>query len=111
MPFTVDVEAMTDKPGKPSIVSMDPAKPPVKQIPHMAFPKVVYMHPKEPFRVVIHRNTQHEIVHEEHIPSENLTRAVSDEKELAKALKEGWVKEPYVTPAEPDPNAHLYVKS
>ena len=108
MPFTVDVEAMTDRPGKPAIVSMDPAKPPVKQIPHMEYPRVVYLHPKEPYKIIIHRNTQHEIVEEERIPSEHLTRVVNDAKELAQALKDGWVKEPYISQPPPDPNAHLY---
>ncbi|HWH56110.1 MAG TPA: hypothetical protein VN682_00695 [Terriglobales bacterium] len=108
MPYTVDVEKMSDRPGKPAIPSMDPAKPPVKAIPFMEFPKVVYMHPKEAYRVVIHRNAQHEIVEQEHIPSEHLTRVVADAKELTAALKEGWVKQPYIAQPPPDPNAHLY---
>ena len=108
MPFTVDEDALKDKPGKPAIISMDPAKPPVKPIPFSEYPRVVYKHPTEPYRVVIHRNTQHEIVEEEHIPSEHLCRMVNDAKELSAALKEGWVKEPYIAPALPDPNANLY---
>lgn len=108
MPFAVDDEAMTDRPGKAAIVSMDPAKPPVKQIPHAEYPRVVYRHPKEPFKVIVHRNTQHEIVEEERVPSEHLSKVVNDAKELAVALKDGWVKEPYIPQAPPDPNANLY---
>lgn len=108
MPFAVDNEAMTDRPGKPAIVSMDPAKPPVIQIPYAEYPKVVYMHPKDPYRIVIHRNAQHEIVEEERIPSEHLSKVVDNKDELAKALKDGWLKEPYVPQAPADPNANLY---
>ena len=61
-----------------------------------------------PYKIIEHRNTQHELVQTERVPSEHLTRIVADEKELAKALKEGWVKEPYIAAALPDPNASLY---
>lgn len=108
MPFTIDEERMKGNEQTQQIQSLDPAKPPLKHIPHAEFPKVVYKHPKEPFRIVVHRNTNFEVVGEERIPSEHLTRKVSDAKELAAALKEGWVKEPYLAPPLPDPNAHLY---
>lgn len=74
----------------------------------MEFPRVVYKWPKEPFRKVIHRNAQHEIVEEEIIPADHLTRVVADKKELESAQKEGWVIKPYIAPPLPDPNAHLY---
>jgi hypothetical protein len=108
MPFAVDDEAMKGAPGKNPIISMDPAKPPVRQIPHMEWPRVIYLHPKEAFKVVVHRNTRHEIVEEEHIPSEHLSKLVHNPKELADAIKDGWVKEPYIAPPLPDPNANLY---
>lgn len=81
---------------------------PVIQIPHMEFPRVVYLHPKEPWRKIEHRNKLHEIVDVETVPAEHLTRSVADAKELAAAIKDGWLKDPYVTPPMPDPNANLY---
>jgi|SRR6185437_3484945 len=108
MPFTIDEEKMKGGEHVQQLQSIDLAKPPVKSIPHAAFPKVLYKHPKEPFRVVIHRNANFEVVGEERIPSEHLTMRVSNADELKAALKDGWVKEPYVPQAAPDPNAHLY---
>lgn len=108
MPFAVDEEKMKGSDTVQQLQSLDIAKPPLKSIPFAAFPKVVYKHPKEPFRVVVHRNANYEVVGEERIPSEHLTRKVEDAKELAAALKEGWVKEPYLAQAPPDPNANLY---
>ena len=109
MPFTVDEVQLNDK--KRYDVSAAPNSPsglPMKQIPHLEFPRVVYRHPTEPYKIIIHRNAQHEIVQEERVPAEHLTRSIADAKELAQALKDGWVKEPYVIPAMPDPNANLY---
>ena len=110
MPFTIDEAKMkgTDEQQRGKIISMDPAKPPVKPIPFMEFPKVVYRHPREPFKVIVHRNANFEVVGEERVPSEHLTRRVDDAKELSAALKDGWVKEPYIAPPLPDPNAELY---
>jgi hypothetical protein len=108
-PFAIDESRMQSAPGSGmQLVSLDPSKPPVKQIPHMEFPRVVYKHPKEPFKIVVHRNQNHEIVEEERIPAEHLTKTVNDAKELAAALKDGWVKEPYLPQAPEDPNASLY---
>ena len=113
MPYTVDEEKMNPappRPGEPAkkLLSLDPAHPPVKPIPHMEFPRVVYTWPKEPFKLIEHRNANHELVQTERVPAEHLTRLVNDEKELKKAMAEGWVKEPYVAPPPPDPNANLY---
>jgi len=77
----------------------------------MEFPRVVYKHPREPFRKIEHRNTQHEVVDIETVPSEHMTRLVADEKELKKAIAEGWVLKPYIAPALPDLNADLYEAS
>jgi hypothetical protein len=112
-PFAIDEDRMaTDpmkiKPGVQPLASLDPAKPPVKSIPHQEYPRVVYRHPKEAFRKIEHRNAHQELVHVETVPAEHLTKLVSDEKELKAALKDGWVKEPYVPEAPPDPNADLY---
>lgn len=80
----------------------------MKQIPHMEYPRVVYKHPAEPWKKIEHRNAQHEVVDVETIPAEHLTLMVNDEKELAKAMKAGWKKEPYVPVPQVDPNANLY---
>jgi hypothetical protein len=69
---------------------------PVKQIPHMDFPRVVYMHPNEPLQEIEHRNDKYELVGTEVVPTEHLTKTVNNEAELKAALEEGWVKEPYI---------------
>lgn len=81
---------------------------PTKSIPHMEYPLIVYKHPKEPFKKVLHRNAQHEVVHEEIVPTEHLTKTVNDENELKAALSQGWGRKPYIPQAPPDPDAHLY---
>jgi hypothetical protein len=98
----------------------------VKSIPHCEFPCVVYLHPNEPFRIIEHRNADMELVHTERVPTEHLSRQVACEKhlqklepgpceacnaELEKALADGWVKQPYIPEAPPDPLAKLYAKS
>ena len=111
MPFAIDEKKLE---GLSRFdVSAPPNTPtglPLKQIPHNEFPRIVYKHPAEPFRKIEHRNAQHEIVQIETVPSEHLTRSVADEKELSKALKDGWTKEPYVSIAPPDPNENLYAQ-
>lgn len=74
---------------------------PVKQIPHMEFPRVVYMHPNEPLQEIKHRNDKFELVGTEVVPTEHLTKVVNNEAELNVAMEEGWVKEPYVPKAAP----------
>lgn len=111
MPYAVDVDLMkakSDDPNAKTLLSMDMAKPPVKQIPHLEFPRVVYKWPNEAYRIEIHRNAKHEVVDEERIPAEHLAKSVADEKELKAALKDGWVKEPYVPGAPINPNEGLY---
>jgi hypothetical protein len=112
-PFAIDEDRLTTdpakiKPGVQPLASLDPAKPPVKSIAHLEFPRCVYKHPNEPFRKIEHRNAHHELVNVETVPSEHLSKVVNDKKELDAALKEGWVKEPYIPEAPPDPNAALY---
>lgn len=109
MPYAVDEEKLDSK--KRYDVSAPPNSPsglPMKQIPLMEFPRVVYKHPTEPWRKIEHRNAQHEIVQIETLPAEHIARMVHDEKELNRAVKEGWQKEPYVPKAPEDPNAGLY---
>lgn len=83
---------------------------PVKQIPHMEFPRVVYMHPNEPFRTVEHRNADQELVHREQVATEHLSKTVATEEELKAALEEGWVKEPYLPTPPPKKDVGLYGK-
>lgn len=109
MPFTIDEERflkqetldMTRPQGTPQGL-------PVKQIPHHDYPRVMYKHPNEPFRTIVHRNTRHEVVEEETVPAEALTCTVRSEHEMKQKIKEGWTATPYVQQAPPDPNAHLY---
>ena len=69
---------------------------------------MVYKHPKEKFRTILHRNTRHEVVEEEIVPNEHLTRVVADKEELERAQKEGWVLKPFIASAPPDPTANIY---
>lgn len=103
---TVDEERMrsTDDP----LLQMDSATPPTKAIPYMEYPRVVYKHPRQPYKKVEHFNVHHELVRVETLPAEHQTKVVSDKKELDAALKDGWVKEPFVPQPPPDPNADLY---
>lgn len=114
MPFAIDEDKMQSKPtpGQDSqvLVALDPHHPPVKSIPHLEFPRAVYKHPLEPFTTIEHRNARHELVEEEIIPTEHLTRVVADEKELKAAVADGWELKPYVPKAPPDSKAHLYDK-
>jgi hypothetical protein len=106
MPLAIDESKMQQ--GTNQILSMDPAKPPTKSIPHADFPRVVYKHPREPFLTIEHRNAKHELVEEEIVPAEHLTKVVADEVEMKAALAEGWVKEQYIPKPIPDRNAHVY---
>ncbi len=80
---------------------------PVKQIPHMEFPRVVYMHPNEPLQEIEHRNDKFELVGTEVVPTEHLTKIVHNETELKAAVEEGWVKHPYI-PAPAPKSPGLY---
>jgi hypothetical protein len=111
MPQAIDEDRFRQKPGQDGegvLVSMDLHKPPVKNIPHAEFPRVVYKHPKEPFSTIEHRNAKHEVVHEEVVPNEHLTLVVNDKSGLKEALENGWVKEPYIPQAPPSKKASIY---
>lgn len=81
---------------------------PVKQIPHLEFPRVIYMHPNEPYQEIEHRNDKFEVVSTDTVPTEHLTKIVNNEAELQTALDEGWVKEPYVPKPVTAKTAGLY---
>jgi hypothetical protein len=110
MPWSVDEEAIRPpKPGEePRIFQLDLHHPPMREIPHQEFPRVVYKYPNRPFTTIVHRNAKHEVVDEEQVPTEHLSRAVKDQAELEQALKEGWLLKPYIPPAPPKPEVDLY---
>jgi len=121
MPFTIDEDKMQTDPRKwdeirqrrndprfQPLQQLDPMNPPTKQIPHMEFPMVVYLHPTKPYLKKEHRNTLHEVVHVEMIPAEHQSKLVQNEAELKTALEAGWVKKPYIPKPAFDPNADLY---
>ena len=107
-PFAIDDAKFKPSADGQQAVSLDLAKPPVKPIPHMEFPMLVYKHPNEPFMTIEHRNTQQELVNTEVVPAEALCKSVANKAELDAAIEDGWVKEPYTQQAPPNPNAHLY---
>jgi hypothetical protein len=74
---------------------------PVRQIPHLEFPRVVYLHPNDPFQEIEHRNDRYELVGTEVVPTEHLTKIVNNDAELTAALDEGWLKEPYIPKSAP----------
>lgn len=111
MPSTIDEEKFASQ------ETLDLSKPqgtthglPVKQIPHQEYPRCVYKHPVEPFREVVHRNTQHEVVHRELVATEHLVHVCNSAAEHKKKLSEGWVEKPYIPQAAPDPTEQLYTK-
>lgn len=106
-PLAID-EAKMQQGSNEQILSLDPAKPPTKFIPHAEYPRALYKHPREPFRTIEHRNNKHELVDEEVVPNEHLVRVVADEAEMERALTEGWVKEAYIPETPPDPTASIY---
>ena len=101
MPFAVDEAAIVAKGG------FDQDKPPLKQIPFMAFPMVVYKHPRKAFIETRQRiNGQEEIVIER---TNHISMVVQNEAELEQRLAEGWRKDPYILPDEfPSPLNDLY---
>lgn len=126
MPFTIDDEA-AKKQMQLNIMRPQEAVPrqsdgslregwsgtmsgglPVKQIPHLEFPRVIYRHPNEPYVEIKHKNDRHEIVSTEYVATEHQTKAVRNEAELKAALAQGWVKEPYIPETPPSDNDDLY---
>jgi hypothetical protein len=81
---------------------------PVRQIPHLEFPRTVYKHPNRPTKTIEHRNDKFEVVGTEVVPTEHLTKSVGSAEELEESLADGWVKEPYIPKAPPNPDEKLY---
>lgn len=111
MPMTIDEERLATQ------TTLDVSRPqgsesglPVKHIPHREYPRAIYRHPVEPYREVAHRNANHEVVHRELVATEHKVHVVHSREEHERKLKEGWVNEPYIPQAPPDPDEHLYAK-
>lgn len=137
MPYTIDHAAARKQ------MFYDPSKPqekapevlpegwlgttsrglPVREIPTYEFPLVLYLWPNQPTRTVVHRNDRHEVIHEEEVALEALTRIVGCElahkrgcakecadcnKALEAALAEGWQREPYIPKPPVDETPALY---
>ena len=97
MPHTIDIDKMQKQVTFDVSAQQGTATGiPVKQIPFLEFPKVVYKHPKQAFRTIFHRNDKQEVVREEVVANEHLTKLVQDKKELKAALDEGWNEKPYI---------------
>lgn len=96
MPFEVDEEAMR------SALSVNYANPPMRSIPHLDFPAMVFKHPKTPFRSEVENGKSVKVA------NEALTRVVKDQEELDAALAEGWTQKIYVAPVVPNPNDKIY---
>ncbi len=109
MPTAIDEEKFSKQ------ETLDLSKPqgtvhgiPVKQIPHRDYPRCVYRHPVQPYREVLHRNVNHEIVERELVATEHLVHVCHTEEEFKKKRSEGWVIKPYIPQAPPDPTEDLY---
>lgn len=111
MPTSIDEERFRSQ------ETLDMSKPqgtaqglPVKQIPHQEYPKCAYRHPVTPYREVQHRNVNHEVVHRELVATEHQVHVCLTAQEFREKLSKGWVAEPYIQQAPPDPTEHLYTK-
>jgi len=100
MPRAIDEDAIK------AATTLQIEKMPTKEIPHQEFPKVVYKHPKQPFRTEIHTIQGRE--QEVQVALEAKTRVVGDKRELKQALDEGYTEQIYVAPATPEPSDAEY---
>jgi len=78
MPFVIDEEKLND----PSMQIMDPAKPPIKQVPYQEFPRMVYLHPKD-------KTKEHRAI------------VVQNQAQLDNAQKQGFRLEPHIPEGAP----------
>lgn len=122
MPFTIHDQAVKKQMNwnvmRPQEAAPDPLPEnwsgtmsgglPVKQIPHLEFPRVVYMHPKKTHKQIEHRNDKFEVVGIEVVPTIHKTKLVNNEAELKQALAQGWRKEPYIPAPPPSTEDGVY---
>lgn len=78
MPHVIDEEKLND----PSTTTLDIAHPPLKQVPHAEYPKMVYLHPKDKAK-------------------EHKHRIVESREEEEAAAKKGYRTKPHI-PVVPD---------
>jgi hypothetical protein len=93
---TVDIEAM----GK--LPNVDIAKPPMKSVPDDKWPILLYRYPKEAYRTVQDKPSNAASV-ERLIPNPAKTLKVFNQKEMDKAIKEGWKTKAFVHPPVEEP--------
>jgi len=79
MPFEIDQEAL----DSPNMKILDINNPPVKSVSHQAFPKMVYLHPKDKTK-------------------EHRYKAVNTPEEFEAAEKQGWKTKPHIPEAAPE---------
>lgn len=77
MPYAIDQEKL----DSPNLKVLDIAQPPMKSIPHIEYPKMVYLHPKDKSK-------------------EHRTKVVNSREEEESALASGYRKQAHV-PAVP----------
>jgi hypothetical protein len=71
MPKQIDTDRMSE------LKVLDISNPPVKEIPHQAFPKMVYLHPKD-------KTKEHKF------------KVVQSQEELDAHAKQGWKTKPHI---------------
>jgi hypothetical protein len=79
----------------------EPGTIPHRDIPHQDFPRVVYLHPRKPYRRLMVPIDGHGNKEWQWIANEAKVRKVADQKELDQALKEGYKTKHYVVPPRP----------
>lgn len=88
-------------PGKVIPARTVPGTIPVRDIPHMEFPKIVYKHPTKAYKRMYLPVDGHGNKDWQWVPQEATTRKVANEEEFKAALKQGFQAKNYVMPAEP----------
>ena len=79
MPYQIDQEAI----DSPSLTMLDIGKPPTKSIAYQAYPKMIYLHPKD-------KTNEHRI------------KIVENVEELEAAEAQGWKTQPHIPEAKPE---------
>lgn len=74
---------------------------PMRDIPHLEFPRVVYLHPKKPYKPMYLPVDGHGNKEWVWVANEAQTRKVANEEELKAAQKQGYQVKHYVIPEPP----------
>lgn len=91
--------------GEPIEGETIPGDIPTKEIPMQDFPKVVYLHPRKPYRRMFLPVDGHGNKEWQWIANEAKPLRVADKQELAKAIKDGYQEKVYIAPAPPNATA------